>query len=132
MLIDPNAFNHVTHPTLASAIEVHRALGAGLLESIYLPCLQYELQARNLRFVTQKAVPVIYKAMPLDTIYRVDLSVEEQVVVEVKAVAALLPVHQSQTLTYMRLAKCPLGLLINFNVPKLMDGVKRLIRPVRL
>ena len=131
MLIDPNAFNHITHPTLASAIEVHRTLGAGLLESIYLPCLQYELQARNLRFVTQKAVPVVYKGMPLDTIYRVDLIVEEQVVVEVKAVAALLPVHQSQTLTYMRLARCPLGLLINFNVPKLMDGVKRLIRPVR-
>jgi GxxExxY protein len=131
MLIDPNAFNHITHPTLASAIEVHRTLGAGLLESMYLPCLQYELRARNLRFVTQKAVPVVYKGMPLDAIYRVDLIVEEQVVVEVKAVATLLPVHQSQTLTYMRLANCPLGLLINFNVPTLMDGVKRLIRPVR-
>jgi GxxExxY protein len=130
MLIDPNAFNHITQPTLAAAIEVHRTLGSGLLESIYMPCLQYELSVRQLNFVAQKPVPVVYKGMALNTVYRVDLIVEGRVVVEVKAAATLLPVHQSQTLTYMRLAQCPVGLLINFNVPKLMDGVKRLIRPL--
>jgi len=132
MLVDPNAYNDITGPTLAAAIEVHRVLGPGLLESTYMPCFQYELSVRNIRFVTQQPVPVVYKELALDTIYRVDLIVEGQVVVEVKAVAAVLPVHQAQTLTYMRLARCPIGLLINFNVPKLMDGVKRLIKPVRL
>jgi GxxExxY protein len=131
MLIDPNAFNDITGATLAAAIEVHRTLGPGLLESTYLPCLLHELTLRDLRVVTQQPVPIVYKELVLDVIYRVDLIVEGRVVVEVKAVAALLPVHQSQTLTYMRLSRCPIGLLINFNTPKLMDGVKRLIRPVR-
>jgi len=129
MLVDPNAFNNITGPTLAAAIEVHRVLGPGLLESIYMTCFLHELSARNLKFVTEQPLPVVYKELALNVCYRVDLIVEGQVVVEVKAVADLLPVHQSQTLTYMRLARCPIGLLINFNAPKLMDGVKRLIRP---
>jgi len=129
MLVDPNAFSNITGPTLAAAIEVHRVLGPGLLESIYMPCFLHELTVRSLKFVTEQPMPVVYKELALNVCYRVDLIVEGQVVVEVKAVADLLPVHQSQTLTYMRLAKCPIGLLINFNAPKLMDGVKRLIRP---
>jgi GxxExxY protein len=96
-----------------------------------MTCFQHELSVRNMRFVIQQAVPIVYKELVLDVIYRVDLIVEGQVVVEVKAVPALLPAHQAQTLTYMRLARCPIGLLINFNAPRLMDGVKRLISPVK-
>ena len=129
MSVDPSTFNHVTGLILAGAIEVHRTLGPGLLESIYVRCLEYELTARKLRFVTHRAIPVVYKGIVLGENYFVDLVVEDLVVVEVKSVAALLPVHRSQTLTYMRLVKCPAGLLINFNVPRLVDGVKRLINP---
>ena len=119
MLIDPDAFNHVTGPTLAAAIEVHRTLGPGLLESIYMPCFKYELTLRKLRFVAHHPIPIVYKGLALDANY------------EVKSAAALLPVHESQTLTYMKLAQCPIGLLINFNAPRLVDGVRRLIRPVK-
>jgi GxxExxY protein len=103
---------------------VHRTLGPGLLESIYAPCLHAELTARQLRFVTQRAVPIVYKEMSLESAYRIDLIVEEIVVVELKSVAALLPVHQAQLLTYLAIATCPASLLVNFNVPRLMDGVK--------
>ena len=105
MLIEA-PFNTVTGEILSAAIEVHRALGPGLLESNYMPCLQFELAARNLRFVTQRAVPIVYKGLRLDAGYRIDLIVED---------------------TYLHLTGCPAGLLINFNVPRLMDGVKRLI-----
>ena len=128
MLVDAE-FNDITRLILAGAIEVHRTLGPGLLESIYAPCLQFELAARKLRFVTQRAIPIVYKGMTLDAGYRVDLIVEDLVVVELKSAATLLPVHQAQVLTYMGLTGCPAGLLINFNVPRLMDGVKRLINP---
>ena len=129
MLVDPAEFEDVTGRILAGAIEVHRTLGPGLLESIYTPCFHYELTARQLRFVAQRAVPIVYKGMPVQAGYRIDLIVEDVVVVEVKSAAALLPVHQAQLLTYMQLTDCPVGLLINFNVPRLMDGVKRLINP---
>jgi len=129
MLIDA-PFNAVTGEILSAAIEVHRIVGPGLLESTYAPCLQFELSARKLRFATQRAIPIVYKGMQLDTSYRVDLIVEDLVVVE-KSVATLLAVHQAQVLTYMKLTDCPAGLLINFNVPKLMDGVKRLVLPRR-
>jgi GxxExxY protein len=128
MLIEA-AFNTITGEILSAAIEVHRTLGPGLLESTYAPCLLFELSARKLRFVTQRAIPIVYKGIQLDTSYRVDLIVEDVVVVEMKAVAALSPVHQAQVLTYMKLTDCPAGLLINFNVPRLMDGVKRLMLP---
>ena len=127
--VDISEFNDVTGRILAAAIEVHRTLGPGLLESIYIPCLQFELTARQLRFVSQRSVPIVYKGMELDARYRVDLVVEDRVVVEVKTVAALLPVYQAQLLTYMALTGCPAGLLINFNVARLMDGVKRLVNP---
>jgi GxxExxY protein len=127
--LNPASFNDITGKILNAAIEVHRILGAGLLESTYLGPLQYELGARKMRYSTQRTLPVIYKGMTLDTVYRIDLIVEDTVVVEVKSVAATLPVHQSQLLTYMRLAHVPVGLLINFNVPRLMDGVKRMLNP---
>jgi GxxExxY protein len=126
MVIDAS-LNALTGKILAAAIEVHRTLGPGLLESIYLAALLSEFDARELRYVTQVDIPVVYKGRPLDASYRIDLIVEGRVVVEVKAVAALLGVHQAQTLTYMRLIGCPVGLLINFNAAKLMDGVKRLV-----
>ena len=129
MHVEPSDFNDVTGRILAAAIEVHRTLGPGLLESIYTPCLHYELTARKLRFVAQRPIPIAYKGMSMDACYRVDLIVEDLVVVEMKSVAAILPVHQAQLLTYMGLTECPAGLLINFNVPRLMDGVKRLINP---
>lgn len=129
MRIDASDFNPITGDILGAAIDVHRALGAGLLESIYSSCFQLELTNRNLRFVTQHVVPIVYKGMKTESSYRVDLIVGNLVVVEIKAVAALSPVHQSQLLTYMGLTDCPCGLLINFNVPRLMDGVKRMINP---
>ena len=129
MTVDPSEFNDITRRILAGAIEVHRTLGPGLLESIYTPCLHAELAARQLRFVTQRSIQIVYKGMPLESSYRVDLIVEGLVVVELKSTSALLPVHQAQVLTYLEITKCPAGLLINFNVPRLMDGVKRLINP---
>lgn len=128
MLVEAT-FNVITGQIIGAAIEVHRALGPGLLESTYMPCLQFELAARSLRFVAEQSVPIVYKGMTLETKYRVDFIVEDVVVVELKSVDRLLPVHQAQVLTYMGLTGCPAGLLINFNVARLIDGVKRLIRP---
>jgi GxxExxY protein len=127
--VDPSEFNDITARILASAIEVHRHLGPGLLESTYAPCLHHELTGRKLRFITQRSIPIVYKGMSMAGGYRVDLIVEDVIVVEVKSAAALLPVHQAQLLTYLRLTESPVGLLINFNVVRLMDGVKRLINP---
>ena len=129
MFIDTLAFSNVTRPIIGAAIEVHRALGPGLLESIYHRCLQYELTARKLRFVTQRSIPIVYKDVPLDGSYRIDLIVEDLVVVEVKSVAALAPIHEAQLLTYLGLTHCPVGLLINFNVPLLVEGVQRVLNP---
>jgi GxxExxY protein len=126
MLIETPS-NRITHEILAAAIEVHRFLGPGLFERVYEPCFQYELGVRKLQFETQRVIPIRYKGMQFGATYRVDLIVEGVIVVETKCVAALLPVHDAQVLTYMKLTSCPLGLLINFNVPKLMNGVKRLV-----
>lgn len=128
MLIDAR-FNRITSDIIGGGIEVHRILGPGLLESTYLPCLLMELRARKLRFVTQRAIPIVYKGTHVNAGYRIDLIVEDLVVVEIKSVAALLPVHQAQVLTYLSLTGCPVGLLINFNVARLLDGVKRLLNP---
>jgi GxxExxY protein len=100
-----------------------------LLEPIYLPCLQFELRARNLNVVAERRIPVVYKQVRLEGVYRIDLIVEDQVVVEVKSVAALTSLFEAQLLTYLRLTGCPIGLLINFNVPLLMDGVRRRLNP---
>jgi GxxExxY protein len=130
MLVDA-AFNAVTHQIISAAIEVHRTLGPGLLESAYTPCLQYELALRKMRFVPERSVAIVYKGITLDTRYRIDLIVEDTVVVEAKSIEQTLPVHKAQVLTYLQLTGCPAGLLINFNVEKLIDGVTRLINPRR-
>ena len=122
-------FTYVTRDIISAAIDVHRELGPGLLESVYLTCLQQELAARKVPFVKQQRVPVVYKGRALDCDYRLDLLVRDVVIVEVKALAALLPIHQAQVLTYLKLTGLPVGLLINFNVPKLVSGVRRVINP---
>jgi GxxExxY protein len=120
-------FNPVTRNIIGAAIEVHRILGPGLMESTYSTCMQYELASRKLRFAAQRAIPIVYKGATLDTQYRIDLLVEDLVVVELKSVDRLQPIHRAQVLTYMRLTGCPAGLVINFNVMRLVDGVKRVI-----
>ena len=120
-------YNKTTGSIIEAAIEVHRALGPGLLESTYMTCLHYELSQRGLRFDCQRAVPIYYKQITWSAAYRIDLIVEDLIVVEVKAVERLMTVHEAQVLTYLIMTNTPAGLLINFNVPKLLDGLKRVI-----
>jgi GxxExxY protein len=114
-----------TSPVIGAAIEVHRQLGPGLLESAYEECLCYELRMREVQFRRQVDLPVLYKGLKLDCGYKIDLIVEDQVVLELKAIEKLLPVHEAQLLTYLRLANKRVGLLINFNVPLLTQGIVR-------
>jgi len=115
----------LTRAIISAAIEVHRALGPGLLESAYQACLCRELELHNLRFRQQVELPVIYKDVKLTCGYRIDFVVEEKIVLELKAVEGILPVHQAQLLTYLRLSGLRVGLLINFNVAVLKDGIRR-------
>ncbi|MCL4550398.1 MAG: GxxExxY protein [Bacteroidetes bacterium] len=117
--------NKVSGIILDSAIEVHKQLGPGLLESVYEVCLFKELKARNLFVERQVPVNVVYKGESLDIDFRIDLLVEHEIIIELKAVEIILPVHEAQILTYLKLAEKRLGLLINFNVPKLVDGFRR-------
>lgn len=110
-----------------SAISVHKLLGPGLLESAYEECLQYELSESGLKTLKQIPMPLIYKEKKLDIGYRIDLLVEEKVIIEVKAVDALNPVHLAQLMTYLKLSRCRIGLLINFNVQFLKEGIRRVI-----
>jgi GxxExxY protein len=119
--------NEITHQIIGAAIEVHKHLGPGLLESAYEECLFHELQLRNLRVERQKAVPVVYKQTKLECGYRLDLLVEGRVVVELKSVEGLGPIHEAIILTYLRMSGHRLGLLINFNVSVLKDGIRRFI-----
>ena len=112
---------------IGCAIEVHRTLGPGLLESTYRQCLAYEFSQAQIPFQMELALPVRYKDVLLDCGYRIDLVVSGNLIVEVKCVETLLPIHQAQILTYMRLTKIPIGLLINFNVTKLQNGIKRFV-----
>lgn len=116
----------LTDSVIGAAIEVHRVLGAGLLESAYEECLCHELECRGLSFVRQVALPVRYKAILLDCAYRMDIVVQDQLVLELKSVDRLLPIHEAQLLTYLRLSSLRTGLLLNFNVPVLKDGLKRM------
>ncbi|MGE0019773.1 MAG: GxxExxY protein [Draconibacterium sp.] len=118
--------NDITQKIIGCAIEVHKTLGPGLLESAYEECLFFELQSAGLKVEKQKPLPVIYKDIKLDAGYRIDLLVEQNVVVELKSVDAMNDVHIAQVITYLKLSGCKLGLLINFNVVKLVDGIKRL------
>jgi len=123
--------NQLTGRILGAAIEVHRHLGPGLLESAYRACLIDELKAAGLHVRSEVAVPVMYKGRSIEGAYRADLVVEGAVLVELKAVEQILPIHEAQTLTYMRLGNLPLGLLLNFNVSRLKDGIRRFIaRPI--
>jgi len=112
---------------IAAAIEVHRELGPGLLESSYEECLCHELHRRELPFDRQKALPVCYKDIELECGYRLDLVVDDLVILELKAVENILPIHTARLLTYLKLSKRKLGLLINFNAPQLRQGIKRLV-----
>lgn len=119
--------NQITQKIIGCAIEVHRALGVGLLESAYQECLYYDLKNLGLHVEKEKPMPVVYKEVKLDYGYRMDLVVEKKVVVEIKAVEFLNDVHKAQLLTYLRLGNYKLGLLINFHSPILTKGVKRII-----
>ena len=118
--------NELTREIIGAAIQVHRALGPGLLESVYEECLAYELAQRLIQFERQKAVPVTYRDVHLDCGFRIDLMVQNEVVVELKSVEAILPIHKAQVLTYLKLTGQRLALLINFNVAVLNDGIVRL------
>lgn len=120
--------NEITRRIIGCAIEVHKALGPGLLESAYEECLVYELQRAGLQVLRQKPVPIIYKEIHLEQGYRIDLLIEGLVVVELKSVEILNPVHEAQILTYMKFAEKRIGLLINFNVLVLKDGIRRFIK----
>ena len=119
--------NKTTEAIIGAAIEVHRHLGPGLLESAYEECLWEELSLRKISFKRQLPLPVIYKTKRLDIGYRVDLLVNNEVVVELKTVESVLPIHEAQTLTYMRLGGWQVGLILNFNVVVLKNGIKRLV-----
>ena len=121
--------NAITQAIIGSGIEVHRTLGPGLLESAYEECLCRELDLQDIDFQRQLALPVSCKGLKLESGYRLDLLVEKTVVVEIKAVENLLPVHSAQLLTYLKLGGWPAGLLMNFHSPTLRDGIRRLINP---
>jgi GxxExxY protein len=119
--------NEVSGTIVDSALKVHSALGPGLLESAYEACLKYELSKRRLKVQSQLELPVAYDGVKIDAGYRIDLLIENSVIVELKAVETLLPVHQAQLLSYLKLSKLKLGLLINFNVVHLKNGIKRVV-----
>jgi GxxExxY protein len=119
--------NEITREIIGAAIEVHKHLGPGLLESSYEECLAHELRLRNLRVDRQIALPVVYKETKLECGYRIDVLVEGRIVVELKSVASLAPIHEAIILTYLRLSGHKIGLLVNFNVAILKDGVRRFI-----
>jgi GxxExxY protein len=119
--------NELSNIAIGCAIKIHKALGPGLLESAYQACLHYELTQNGLSVEKEKPLPLTYEAVKLECGYRVDLLVENKLIVEVKTVETMHPVHLAQLLTYLKLSNCKLGLLINFNVPLLKDGIKRVI-----
>jgi GxxExxY protein len=118
--------NKITETIIVAAIEVHRALGPGLLESAYVTCLVYELRERDYKVLQEVPLPLVYKEVKLDCGYRLDLLVNDAVIVEVKSVKSLAPIHEAQLLSYLKLADCKIGVLINFNVKMLKHGIKRL------
>jgi GxxExxY protein len=119
--------NEISGEIIAAALKVHSAIGPGVLESVYQTCLLHELQQRGLNVASQVVLPVHYDNLKLDSGYRIDLLVENRIIVELKCVETLMPIHKAQLLTYLRLANKPLGLLLNFNVVHLRDGIKRVL-----
>ena len=125
--IDGREADPLTGNIIGAAIDVHRALGPGLLESAYEACLLYEIRLRRLKVEAQKPLPIFYKDVMLDCGYRLDLVVEDQVIIEIKSVSAIAPIHESQLLSYLKLyGTCARGLLINFNVKRLVEGIRRM------
>jgi len=120
-------YEDLTKEIIGAAIEVHKLIGPGMLESAYEECLCYELKLRGLNYERQKPVPIVYKKIKLECGYRIDILVENKIILELKAAEGFNPVHEAQILTYMRFAEKRLGLLINFNVTKLTNGLKRYI-----
>lgn len=119
--------DELTSAIIGSAIEIHRELGPGLFESAYEACLTYDLQQKEFQIERQKALPIVYRGIQLDEAYRLDVVVENAVILELKSVESLLPIHTAQLLSYLKLSGMHVGLLINFNVPVLKDGIKRVV-----
>jgi GxxExxY protein len=117
----------LTHLIIGAAIDIHRSLGPGLLEAVYEECLAKEFALRSIPYERQKPVPLIYKDLKLECGYRLDFLVGKRVVVEIKSIEAIAPIHETVMLTYLRLSQSPIGLLINFNVPVLKDGIRRYV-----
>jgi GxxExxY protein len=119
--------NEITEKIIGSAIAVHKELGPGLLESAYEACLLYELVQSGLTVESQKALPVCYRGIQLDCGYRIDLLVEKQIVVELKSIEKIEPIYEAQLLSYLKLSRCKVGLLINFNTKLLKNGIRRFV-----
>ena len=117
----------LTSEIIQAALRVHSTLGPGLLESAYRACLVHDLRLHNIQVTTELILPVSYLGKPIDVGYRIDLLVDQVVVVELKAIAQLLPVHRAQVLSYLRFGRYPVGLLINFHVARLRDGIQRIV-----
>ena len=126
-MTEKERLDNITGTVIKCAIEVHRALGPGLLESAYEACLAFELVEQGLEIERQKPLPVVYRDVKLDCGYRLDILVEESVIVEIKVVDHLAPIHKAQLLSYLRLSECKVGLLINFNVKVLKSGIIRMV-----
>lgn len=120
-----NGLNMITGKIVDAAFEVHKTLGPGLLESLYETCLSYELEQRQLNFKRQIPVPVSYKTLQFNQGFRLDFLVENSIVLELKATDTILPVHEAQIITYMKLTNAPIGLILNFNVPVIKNGIRR-------
>jgi GxxExxY protein len=119
--------NDITNMVIGAAMKIHSAIGPGVLESVYRKCLQHELHKAGLAVQSELKLPVHYDGLVLESGYRLDLLVQDRVVIELKYVDALLPIHKAQLLTYLRLANKPLGLLLNFNVVHMRDGIRRIL-----
>lgn len=119
--------NKISEEIIGAAMQVHTTLGPGLLESAYEACLKYELEQKGLKVLSQVGLPVFYKGVKIDIGYRIDLLVEDAVIVELKSVKELTPLHNAQLLSYLKLSELQLGLLINFNVVRLKSGIKRMV-----
>ena len=119
--------NNLSRSIIGAAIEVHKILGPGLLESTYEACLFYELNQKGFLVERQKELPIVYKEVQLDIGYRIDLIVENEIIIELKSIKEILPIHFAQILSYLKLSNLNLGLIINFNEARLIDGVKRFI-----
>jgi GxxExxY protein len=126
-MLEREELNKITEAIIGAAIEVHKALGPGLLESAYVACLVYELIQHDYKVLTEVPLPLIYKGVKLDCGYRLDLFVNDKVIVEVKSVDRLAAIHDAQIISYLKISGCKVGLLINFNVKMVKDGVRRFV-----